>query len=160
MIVVSNSSPLIALGRVGRLDLLPAVFDRIVIPEAVYHEVVVNAPSTAGANVLRNASWLTVRPIQDTIRRDYLLSSLDIGESEAIVLAQELRSDWLLLDEIKARSMARRLSIRIAGTGALLGMAKQRGTLPLVKPLLDELVAQDFRISADVYRTILMQNGE
>jgi predicted nucleic acid-binding protein len=103
---------------------------------------------------------LTVRPIQDTIRRDYLLSSLDIGESEAIVLAQELRSDWLLLDEIKARSMARRLSIRIAGTGALLGMAKQRGTLPLVKPLLDELVAQDFRISADVYRTILMQNGE
>lgn len=156
-LVVSNSSPLIALGR---LDLLPSLFVTVVIPEAVHHEVVVAAPMEAGAALLAQAPWLRVHSIQDTGKRDYLLSILDPGEAEALVLAQEMGADWLLLDEIKARAAARRLSLPIIGTAGLLVAAKDHGLLPQVKPLLDNLQTHDFRLSEQVYQTILKQAGE
>jgi predicted nucleic acid-binding protein len=159
-IVVSNSSPLIALGRIGRLDLLPSLYGVVIIPQDVHYEVIVAAPSEAGAALLAQASWLRVHSIQDTGKRDYLLSILDPGEAEALVLAQEMGADWLLLDEIKARAAARRLSLRIIGTAGLLVTAKHHGLLPRVKPLLDQLQTHDFRLSEQVYQTVLKQAGE
>jgi uncharacterized protein len=159
-VVVSNSSPLIALGRIGRLDLLPSLYGVVIIPQAVHHEVIVAAPMEAGAALLAQAPWLRVHPIQDTSKRDYLLSVLDPGEAEALVLAQEVGADWLLLDEIKARAVARRLSLRIIGTAGLLVAAKHHGLLPQVKPLLDKLQTHDFRLSDQVYQTVLRQADE
>jgi hypothetical protein len=100
-IVVSNSSPLIALGRIGRLDLLPSLFGTVMITQAVHHEVIVAAPSEAGEVLLAQASWLRVHPIEDTGKRDYLLSILDPAE-EVFYMAhlphklKHRRACWLL----------------------------------------------------------------
>ena len=160
MIVVSNSSPLIALGRIQHLDILPSLFTEITVPTAVYKEVVVNGVSQPGASALAKAEWMTVQPVRNTEYVAYLLSTLDQGEAEAILLAQELRANWLLLDEIKARTVARRLSLRVIGVAGVLVLAKQQQLIPAVKPLLDSLLLHNFRISQQVYQSAVAAAGE
>jgi predicted nucleic acid-binding protein len=160
MIVVSNSSPLIALGRIQRLDLMPALFPGIVVPTAVYQEVVVQGASQPGASTLGNAAWLRVQPVQHTNSVRYLLATLEQGEAEAIVLAQELQANWLLLDEIKARTAARQLGLRVIGVAGILVLAKQQGLIPTVRPLLDSLLIHHFRISIRVIHAALVAAGE
>ena len=160
MIVVSNSSPLIALGRIQRLDFLPALFNTITVPVAVHDEVVVQGAGQPGSSFLSNASWLTVQPVSNTGGVAYLMSTLEQGETEAIILAQELRANWLLLDEIKARSIARRLSLRVIGVAGVLVLAKRQALIPAVKPLLDSLLTHNFRISQQVYQSTLVEAGE
>ncbi len=160
MIVVSNSSPLIALGRIQRLDLLPALFPAVVAPTAVYEEVEVQGASQPGALTLANATWLRVPPVYHPNSVRYLLATLERGEAEAIVLAQELHADWLLLDEIKARVAARRLGLRVIGVAGILVLAKQHGLIAAVRPLLDSLPLHRFRISAQVIHATLVAAGE
>lgn len=160
MNVVSNSSPLIALGRIERLDLLAALYTAIVVPAAVYQEVVVQGASQPGAATLANAEWLHVQSVQHEAGVQYLLATLDQGEAEAIVLAQELRADWLLLDELKARVTARRLGINVIGVAGTLVLAKKQGLLPAVRPLLDSLLSHRFRISRRVLHATLVAAGE
>ena len=160
MIVVSNSSPLIALGRIQRLDLLPALFPAVVVPTAVYQEVVVQGASQPGASTLANAAWLSVQSVQYTNSVRYLLATLEQGEAEAIVLAQELQANWLLLDEIKARTAARQLGLRVIGVAGILVLAKQQGLIPTVRPLLDSLLTHHFRISIRVIHAALVAAGE
>lgn len=90
----------------------------------------------------------------------YLLADLDIGEAAALVLAQELNTDWILLDEIKARSIATRLGLRFTGTIGLLLLAKRQGKIPLLRPLLDQLRSHKFHLSDRVYAAVLQQAGE
>ena len=90
----------------------------------------------------------------------YLRIELDPGETEALVLAEELHADWVLLDESKARRVAAILGLQHIGTVGLLLLAKQRGYVPHVRSLLDELRAQQFRLSDRVYQAILEQAGE
>lgn len=160
MNVVSNSSPLIALGRIQRLDLLPALFPAVVVPTAVYQEVVVQGASHPEAVTLVNAAWLHVQPVQHTNSVRYLLATLEQGEAEAIVLAQEVHADWLLLDEIKARVAARGLGLRVIGVAGILVLAKQQGLIPAVRPLLYSLLAHRFRISQRVIHAALVAAGE
>lgn len=160
MNVVSNSSPLIALGRIERLDLLPALFPTISVPAAVYQEVVVQGASQPGALKLANAAWLNVQPVQNENSVQYLLAMLEQGEAEAIVLAQELHADWLLLDEIKARVTARRLGLNVIGVAGILVLAKKRGLLPAFGPLLNNLLSHRFRMSSQVIHATLVAAGE
>lgn len=160
MTIVSNSSPLIALSRIGQIELLPMLFGTILIPSAVYQEVVTQGIGQSGSKILQQASWLTVEAVADPGRVQYLLTTLDWGEAEALVLAQEQQARRLLLDEIKARALARQLGIPVIGTAGLLVLAKQRGHIAAVKPLLDALLANEFRLSSRVYQTALAQAGE
>lgn len=160
MSVISNSSPLISLAKVHQLDLLPALFGLITIPPAVFAEVVTQGRGRIGVDKLSTAPWLSVHPVQDQGRADYLGSSLDAGEAEALILAQELRANWLILDEIKARTIARRLHIAVIGTAGVLVLAKRQNLIPFVRPLLDDLMSYGFRLSDRVYQTTLQQAGE
>jgi predicted nucleic acid-binding protein len=85
---------------------------------------------------------------------------LDIGEAEAIVLAQEKQADWLLVDENKTRTIAQRLGMRMIGTVGLLLLAKQQGKIATIRPLLDSLRHQQFRLSQKVYESVLKQVNE
>jgi len=64
MRVVSNSTPLIALSRIGKLDILRVVFGTIAIPEAVFNEVVKKGASRPGANEVRDAAWISVKQVK------------------------------------------------------------------------------------------------
>lgn len=126
----------------------------------VYDEVVTNAALRPGAVEISQAGWISVRSPEDQDRVAYLRSDLDAGEAEALVLADELNADWILLDETKARLAAEFLGLHFIGTVGLLLLAKRMGKLAAIHPLLEELRARKFHISERVYQAVLTQAGE
>jgi uncharacterized protein len=158
--VVSNSGPLIALAAIARLDLLRALFGRIVIPQAVYEEVVIRGQDEPGSVEVEAAAWIEVRQTKDHLAIDLLREALDAGESEAIVLAQELSARYVLLDDALARRKTRLIGLPMIGTLGLVLMAKEMGLVPAVKPVLDELGQTEFRMSEQVYLEVLTKAGE
>ena len=159
-IVVSDATPLIALGKIGHLVWLPDLFGEILIPSAVYTEIAVVGAGRSGAAEIQAAQWIRMAAVADRAKVNYLLTQLDIGEAEAIVLAQERQADWLLVDESKARTIAQRLGLRMIGTVGLLLLAKQQGKILAIRPLLDALRDRQFRLSPKVYDWVLQQANE
>ncbi len=106
-LVVSDASPLIALQQIDELRLLQGLFGEVVIPPAVAREV---APSVT------LPAWIKTRSLQEPMAGEILRATLGPGESEAISLAQQIRADWLLLDERPARRLAGAPGLRVAGT--------------------------------------------
>ena len=101
-----------------------------------------------------------VRPLFSTSSPLLLSPRLGAGESEAIALAREIADCILLLDDLAARRAAQSLKIRVSGTVGLIVQAKQRGMITSIRPLLDELLAFDFRISPRLYALALKQADE
>lgn len=158
--VVSDATPLIALAKIGRLSWLPDFFGKVFIPRAVHTEVVVAGVGRSGASEIQAAGWIQTAAVTDRTKINYLLSQLEIGEAEAIVLAQEKQADWLLIDENKARAIVQRLGLRIIGTVGLLLLAKRQGKIAAVRPQLDALQSHQFRLSQRVYDSVLKQANE
>lgn len=161
MIVVSNSTPLIGLAKIGKLQLLKELFGAIYIPQSVYDEVVTNAKGRPGAEEVGQASWILTRSVSDSKKVDYLRVDLDAGEAEALILAEELRADWILLDESKARLTADLIGLSyIIGTVGLLLLARRMGEISELKGFLDQLRSKRFFISSEVYQRVLKWAGE
>ena len=158
--VVSNSSPLIALATIGRLALLKGLFEEITIPKAVYEEIVAQGQGEPGSKEVAEAEWIHTTPVEDRLAVALLQESLDMGESEAIVLGQQLGTRYVLLDDELARRKADRIGLPVAGTLAVLLMAKEAGLIPTIGPVLDELRQTDFRASERVYAAVLAKAGE
>ena len=146
MPVVSNSSPLIALAQIEQLDLLPTLFQSIAIPPAVGAEI---------ARTVGELPWLRVEHLKEALPRAVERPSLGAGEREAIALAAELHADWLIVDDLPARRVARSLDLRVIGTVGVLLAAKRRALVPELRPLLDRLVAESFFIGPELYAELL-----
>jgi len=159
-LVVSNSGPLITLATIGRLDLLKSLFERIAIPQAVYEEVVIQGQGEPGSKEVAEAEWIHTVPVQDRLAVNLLQESLDTGESEAIVLGQELNARYILLDDALARRKADLIGLSVVGTLGVLLMARKAGLVPAVKPILDDLMQTDFRMSERVREVVLAKSGE
>ena len=153
MIVVSNASPLISLGAVGRLELLHQLFGEISVPRAVFDE-------TRSVN-LRAEDWIVSRNVEKDFVSLALEGELDRGESEAIALAVELQADLLLMDERRGRRVASRFSLRVLGTLGVLIEAKRSGLLLEIEPVLNDLQTKaGFRTSSALNQRILEAAGE
>jgi predicted nucleic acid-binding protein len=149
--VVSNSSPLIALERVHRLELLSLLFSSVLIPPGVAIEV---GPS------ITELPWLIERQPRQPIGAHVERAGLQSGETEAIALAIETRAQWVMLDDEPARRFARQLGLPVIGTVGLLLAAKRRTLITSVRPILDDLIAADFRLSLEIYASVLSEAGE
>jgi predicted nucleic acid-binding protein len=158
--VVSNSGPLISLSAIGQLDLLRQLFQVVIIPEAVYREVVLLGQGRPGEAEVCHANWITRTYVRSVRIPNLLLDKLDAGESESIVLAFDLNADYVILDERLARRKASLLGIPVIGTLGILLMAKNDGYIQHVAPFLSELEQTSFRMSNDVKVRILAQAGE
>ena len=129
MIVVADSSPLIALCRIGRLELLHDLFGQLIIPDAVWQEVVASHPGKAGVAEIAAAPWIGQQTVKDRPLVNLLRQDLGAGESEAIVLAREISADVLLMDERRGREAAKRLCITCTGLVGVLLEARRRGSV-------------------------------
>ncbi len=145
--VICDSACLIALERIDRLDLLPALFDPVQVPPAVQEEF--------GLSL----DWLSVAAPSDRALVAALGMLVDSGEAEALALACE-RGWTIVLDDRQARSVGKRLGLRIIGTVALIVRAKKRGLVPAAAPLLENLADQGFRISEALRKEALDMAGE
>lgn len=162
MKVVANSSVLIALSAIGRLSLLLERFpDGLLIPDAVWREVVETGRGRPGAPEVREASWIQRRAVRDWDYVRLLCTELDAGEAEAIALARQEQADVVLLDEKEARRVARRLGMRVLGTVGLLIWARQQGLIQNLREELQTLQERGgFRLSQEIYLAALREVGE
>jgi hypothetical protein len=158
-VVVVNTTPIIALSLINRLDLLQSLYAEVLIPPAVQAEVLVGGTSGVGIGDLRQATWIRVTPLQDPRRAD-LLSDLDRGEAEVIALAQELNAELVVIDERLARRHAKRLGFTLTGTLGVLLQAKAQGLVSAVAPLIDHLRKGGIRLSDAVVAESLRLAGE
>lgn len=158
MLIVSDTSPITNLYQVGHLDLLRALFARIVIPTAVFDEL--NTMPDQGA-AIASMTWITVASPTSEASITELSNILDPGEAQAIVLTRELESELLIIDERKGRNVAQSFNIKTIGTLGVLVLAKEYGFISHIRPILDQMISQArFRIGAKLYDSVLKANGE
>ena len=160
MIVVSDSTILIGLVKIGKLHLLKEIFSKIFVPEEVFKEVVERGKGKPGSKVIKEAAWIEVKPVKDKIQVSFLLGSLEKGEAEVLVLSRELKADLILLDEEKARKSAVIAGFEIMGLLGLFILAKNLGLIYEVRPLVDELMIKKFRINDIIIEKTLKKAGE
>lgn len=161
MIVVSNTTPLIGLASIGRLDLLRELFGEIYVPQTVYAETVTSGHEEGSAKQsVANAEWIHVAIVQDRLAVNVLLDEMDLGEVETIILAGEMKADWVLMDEKKGRRKLAQLNLPKIGTLGILLKAKQLGLISAIKPEIEKLQESTFSISQLVVEEVLKQAGE
>lgn len=152
---MTNTTPLITLAGVGLLDLLPRLYDEIWAPRIVLDEYSAKVPPTEPDLAL--VSWLTVI---DAIEIDPALPLLDGGEAAALSLAQSIRARLILLDERKARQIATRIGLQVAGTLAVLLRAKQQGYIAMIRPYIIQMQNQGRRFHPDLIARLLADADE
>ncbi len=152
--VVSNSSPLQYLYQADVLDLLPSLFEQICVPEAVVVELAEGRRQGVSLPILEDLSWLQVRVVRDRTLLP-LVTHLGDGEKEVLALGLELSDALLLLDDRDARRHARALELEFSGTLGVLLLAKERGFLDAIRPVLDRLQALRFRLDARTRQVVL-----
>ncbi|WP_446009810.1 DUF3368 domain-containing protein [Candidatus Electrothrix sp.] len=130
--VVSDSTVLIGLAKIDSLFLLKEMFQEIYLPEAVFREVTLDGWQKPGAEAVRNALWILRKQVSDRTQVHFLMTVLDEGEAEVLVLAKELEADLILLDEEKARKSAARAGFSIMGVVGILIAAKRLGLIASV----------------------------
>ncbi|GGA58241.1 DUF3368 domain-containing protein [Okeania sp. KiyG1] len=163
MIVVSDTSPLNGLVIVGHLPLLQQIYGQVLIPPAVADELKRGGEDDPRITQVLSQDWIKVcQPtniqLVETLQTE---SNLDRGESEAIALAQELKAEELLIDERLGRREAVRLGLTITGLLGILLVAKQRGLVTEIRPIIDNLIQEaNFRVSDRLYLEVLIAARE
>jgi hypothetical protein len=160
VIVVSDSSPLISLARIGRLDLLRDLYSRILIPFEVYREVTVTGDGLPGSEQVRRANWIEVVERRAThLPLAAQCQSLGAGERGAILLASELNADLTLIDEWKARRIASDAGLSGAGCVGCWKQEFYRGLVPDLRGTYVELLRQGVRLDLRLLRNSLERSG-
>lgn len=157
--VVCNSGQLIALGILGHVDVLRSLFDVVLVPDAVQGEIAQGGLKFLGVEDFRRAGWIRVlRPE----RKDELLAALlDGGEAAVIGLAREQGIEIVLIDERKARKIARDIyGLQPIGTARILVEAKRKNLLPAIAALFQKLRQEGYWIHDDIVQTALREAGE
>lgn len=157
--VVSDSSPIISFARAKKLHIIQEVYGKIAIPPEVYNEIVVKGKDRPGAEEVKKATWIGIQKLKNQAESERLKEKYGAGESEAIVLAQELRAT-LLVDEGIVIKEARERGLKITTTHLTLEVAKKRGLITSVKKELNELIATGFRTKPELIKKTLQKVGE
>lgn len=157
--IVCNSGPLIALGILGKVDILKSLFDEVLAPVAVQKEIAQGGLKFSGLEDFQQARWLRIAAPK---QNDELLAALlDTGEAAVIALAREQEVRLVLIDERKARKVARDVyGLQPVGTVRILVEAKKKKLLPEIAELLKKLRQEGYWIHEDIVRAALREAGE
>ena len=155
MLVISDTSPLCYLLLIEQVDLLPQMYSRVVIPQAVRDELAdERSPKRVKRWIEEPPIWLKIQPVSAQLDAD--LEELDLGERESILLAEQLNADLLLVDDRKARQVARSRKVRIVGVLGILEEAATMGIVDLPKAIV-RLQQTTFRVSPSLIQSLLKQ---
>lgn len=158
--VISNSSPIIHLAKIGKLDFLKEYFQTIIIPEAVYRECIIEGKERDEVKLIKQATWIKVVKVEEQTLVKLLRVSLDEGESEVIALSMETGADLILLDDSEAREIARLYGFKITGTLGIVLKVKKDGKINSLKTILIQLKETGFWIDDDLQYRLLHEAGE
>lgn len=157
MILVADASALIALANCDSLVLLEAIYGNVIVPEAVFLEVIADDKPQS----IRLQTYLQgkVRKV-DMQRFIYLDAFADAGETQAMLLYKEIDADYLLIDDKRGRKVAKINQIRTVGSLGVLLQAKHAGLIPCIKPLLDQISSSPIYMSEALIQIVLELAGE
>jgi predicted nucleic acid-binding protein len=151
MIVVADTSPINYLVLIEQVDLLRQLYQRVIIPEAVYSEAVHPlAPPPLRQWISSAPNWLEIHRAPEALS---FSTELDVGETEALTLASHLHADLVLLDDSEARHVARQLGISFTGILGILGQAAAVGLINMDDALL-ALSTTSFFASAELIERV------
>jgi predicted nucleic acid-binding protein len=161
LIVVSDTSPLLNLARIGRLDILEQLYKQVLIPSAVHEELLRFNTSLPAKVSPASFPWILAADAHDRARVSALRRDVDPGEAEAIVLASERHADLLLIDERRGRKIALAAGIKVTGLLGVIIAAKDAALIRHGKPVLDDLIhVARFWISPRLYADVLESLNE
>jgi predicted nucleic acid-binding protein len=142
--VISNTSCLIVLSNVGALDILPGLYETLVITPEVAQEFGMPLPE-----------WVHMVPVSDSYKIQMLQSTLDLGEASTIALAMETQNSLMILDDKKARRVAQDLSLQLTGTLGVIAKAYKGGLISNITRLIEGLRDSNFRVPRNFEAIIL-----
>lgn len=160
MPIVSNTSPILNLALVGKLELLEQQFGEIIIPQAVLDEFRLSEdlPGTGYISAALSEGWLSVKALSDRHKANLLERELDKGESEVISLALELNAELLLIDERDARRVCKSLNLNVTGVIGILIKAYKTGALTDLQQTINDLKEQAGFYISDTLITEINKN--
>lgn len=148
-VVICDTSTLILFKKIENFELLQSVYKNLIITPEIAKEFGEPLPH-----------WIKIKPVLNKKYQAFLDLQLDKGEASAIALAIEIGKTLLLLDDLKARKIAKKLGLKFTGTLGIIHKAKEMGFIKKVKPLIYKLLKTDFRISQTVITELLKINNE
>lgn len=157
--VIVNSTPLIVLCGIGKLNVLREMYHEVYIPRAVYQEVIVKEDS-ACMQLKAGAKWIHVETIRDCAEKKMYKAKLHDGEVEVMILAQESNADLVIIDDNAAKKTAKYLGLTVTGTLGVLLKAKKQGIVEKISPLLSEIKRNGFYIDSALEAIVLEQAKE
>ena len=155
--IVSDSGPIIAFSKIGRLDILRLLFGRVLIPDAVHDEVVVRGMGRPGADAVARSSWIERRTPMNVDILSELPQRIHTGEREAIALAYEFGMP-LLIDERRGRQAAENIGVAIIGSLGILAEARREEIVEDLAPLVQTILESGYWISPEVVKAFLELN--
>lgn len=157
MTAVADASPLCYLVMIGEIDLLPQLFSRVVIPQAVILELLHEDATAAVRNWASNLpAWISVEQTPNVISPG--MEKFQAGERAAIFLAESIKADIIIIDEKAARLVAGKRGLSVTGILGVLGEAATRGLVDLARAI-DQLRRTTFRCSPALFKATLDRYG-
>lgn len=158
MIVISDTTPINYLVLLQQAEALHELYGRVIVPQAVFDELQhERTPAVVKEWIAQRPSWVEVRQV--SAPSDTALEKLDEGEREAIILAEQLRADALIMDERDGAREAERRNLRVTGTLGVLDEAAARGLLNLPE-VIERLRHTSFRASPALLHTLLERHAK
>ena len=158
MIVVADTSPINYLILIGHIEILPAIYGEVLVPQAVIDELQdSDAPSEVRNWLSAPPQWLRISSM--TFQADPQLDRLDRGERDAILLAESIRADRLIMDDLDGRLEAASRKLAMIGTLGILAEAARRNLLDLSRALA-ALRATNFHVSPALIERLLARDAE
>jgi predicted nucleic acid-binding protein len=158
--VVCDTTILLYLGRISRLDMLPALFAPIYVPEQVVAELDMGRLLRRDTIDPRHFDWASVVAIEQSAIDRLPPNRLGIGEQSVIAYAQAHNCDVVGLDDLQARELAEQLGLKVVGILGVFLLAKRHALIPAVHPLMDAVIDQGFRLGVGLYNSVLELAGE
>ncbi len=147
--IISDTSCLILLDKIGELEILHKLFGTIITTTEVANEFGLPLPY-----------WVEIKQPSDNNYQSIIEASVDKGEASAIALAIELDDCLLIIDDLKGRKFANQIGLTIIGTIGIIVDAKLAGIIPSVKPILTKIKSTNFRITEQLEAIILKRSAE
>ena len=148
-IIISDTSCLIVLSKIEKLDLLKNLYHEILITSDVFQEFGGSLPD-----------WIIITEVKDKQKQKEIEERLDKGEASSIALALEIENTTLIIDEIKGRKIAQSFNIDIIGTIGIILLADKKGLISDVTSLILRLVNKGFRLSDKLINKIIEKYGQ
>jgi hypothetical protein len=166
VIVIINSGPLMALAKLGLLDLLVRLYGRVILPTAVFVEVVVRGRERGYSDAflirlaIQQEKLKVIKVEEDNLPSDIQALPLDAGEKQVLYLAQRDHADLVLFDDEKVREEAKARGLNVKGTLGVLIQAYRTGLLKLneVRKIIEAIMGrEDIWISEELCRHVLLK---